>query len=178
MRIPFNTGLAFCAAISGLVCASGARAATTWGYSASSGGDCQLSIPTLDTKFRPKASGARNESTTTSYFVICPTQGFSNSLNVLTQVVAAFSFTPPAGVSGATINCTAVSGTIVGNDIRYSSKSTTIPGDGAISWTGEDFGNVMGNPIPGSLVFSVTCNLPPGSAIVSVESIFAYDLGQ
>jgi hypothetical protein len=178
MRIPSNSVLACFAAVSGLACIPDAGAATTWGYAASSGGDCQLSIPTLDTKFRPKGSGARNESSTTSYFVICPTQGFSNSLDALTQVVAAFSFTPPPGVPGATINCTAGSGTTVGNDIRYSSKSTTIPGNGAISWTGDDFGNVMGNPIPGSLVFSVTCNLPPGSAIVSVESIFAYDLGQ
>lgn len=178
MRIPFNAGLACFAVISGFAFMPDARATTTWGYSATSGADCQLSIPTLDTKFRPKGSGARNESTTASYFVICPTQGFSNTLDTLTQVVAAFSFTPPAGVSSATFNCTAVSGTIAGNNIRYSAKSTTIPGNGAISWTADDFGSVMGNPIPASLVFSVTCTLPPGGAIDSIESIFAYDLGQ
>ena len=69
-------------------------AAATWGYSASSGADCQLSIPTLDTKFRPKASGARNESTTASYFVICPARGFSSALDTVTQVVADFSYMP------------------------------------------------------------------------------------
>ena len=36
------------------------------------GSVCQLSIPTTNTGVRPKATGFRNESTTTGNFVICP----------------------------------------------------------------------------------------------------------
>ena len=36
------------------------------------GATCQLSIPTTNTGVRPKATGFRNESTTTGNFVICP----------------------------------------------------------------------------------------------------------
>ena len=130
-------------------------AAATWGYSASSGADCQLSIPTLDTKFRPKASGARNESTTASYFVICPARGFSSALDTVTQVVADFSYMPPPGVSGATISCSAVSGSASAANLRYSTKSTTFPGYAPLAWTGDDFGGLAGWPIPNSLVMSV-----------------------
>jgi len=179
MRIPTATGLACLMAGAGLLAPTpGAMAATTWGYSASSGADCQLSIPTLDTKFRPKASGARNESSKDTYFVICPAQGFSSSIDTVTQIAAAFSYTPPPGVSGAIISCTAVSGTASAFNLRYSTKTTFFPGGAPISWTGDDFGGLSGSPIPNSLVLSVTCTLPPGTAIDFVETISAYDIGQ
>ena len=179
MRTPIRAGLACLMASAGLLaCMPEARAATTWGYSASSGADCQLSIPTLDTKFRPKSSGARNESTTTSYFVICPARGFSSAIDTVTQVAAVFSYAPPAGVPGTTISCTTVSGTAAASTLRYSTKTTTFPGDGGISWTGSDFGGIDGSPIPFSLVMSMTCTLPPGAAIDAVETISAYDIGQ
>jgi hypothetical protein len=178
MRIPIAAGVScFLAGAGLLVCVPQARAVTTWGYSASSGADCQLSIPTLDTKFRPKASGARNESTKDTYFVICPAQGFSSAIDTVTQVVGDFSFTPPPGVSGATISCTAVSGSASAFNLRYSTKTATFPGYAPISWAGGDFGGLDGSPIPNSLVMSVTCTLPPGAAIDSVETISAYEIG-
>ena len=152
-------------------------AAATWGYSASSGADCQLSIPTLDTKFRPKASGARNESTTASYFVICPARGFSSALDTVTQVVADFSYMPPPGVSGATISCSAVSGSASAANLRYSTKSTTFPGYAPLAWTGDDFGGLAGSPIPNSLVMSVTCLMPPQTAVDAYNATYSYEIG-
>ena len=49
-------------------------AAKTFNLDLANGASCQLSIPTTDTGVRPKASGFRNESTTTSSFVICTFQ--------------------------------------------------------------------------------------------------------
>ena len=179
MRIPFAAVVGYFLASAGLLASTPvAQAATAWGYSASSGADCQLSIPTLDTKFRPKASGARNESTTASYFVICPARGFSSAIDTVTQVVGDFSFMPPPGVSGANISCTAVSGSASASNLRYSTKTATFPDYAPISWTGDDFGGLDGSPIPNSLVMSVTCTLPPGTAIDSVETISSYNIGQ
>lgn len=178
MRIPTAAAVGCFMACTGLLASSPeVRAATNWGHSASSGADCQLSIPTLDTKFRPKASGARNESTKDSYFVICPARGFSSGIDTVTQVVADLSYAPPPGTSSATISCTAVSGTASALNLRYSTKTATFPGYAPISWTGGDFGGLDGSPIPNSLVMSVTCTLPPGTAIDSVETISAYEVG-
>lgn len=71
MRIPLTACLSGIAIASGLV-APAATASTTQGISMWPGSVCQLSIPTTNTGVRPKATGFRNESTTTSNFVICP----------------------------------------------------------------------------------------------------------
>ena len=65
-----SSSLACCIAACGLAMIPAAKAAINGDVI---GGRIprQLSIPTTDTKFRPKATGARNESTTASSFVIC-----------------------------------------------------------------------------------------------------------
>ena len=136
---------------------------------------CQLSIPTTDTQVRPKATGFRNESKTKSAFVICgydlPTvDGFPLGLTL--EVVS---------IDGLarTVNCTAVTGVSGLYDIVYSSKSvSTDPfpnGYGVVSWSPSDFGGT--GEIPNGFVPSVTCTLPPQSAITMIFNAHNVDIG-
>lgn len=136
---------------------------------------CQLSIPTTDTQVRPKATGYRNESKTKSAFVICgydlPTiDGFPLAIHL--EVVS---------LDGAarTVNCTAVTGVSGLYTLVYSSKSvSTDPwpdGYGLVSWGPADFGGV--DSIPNGFVPSVTCTLPPQSAITMIFSFYNFEIG-
>jgi hypothetical protein len=178
MRIPLYTSVASIAIASGLV-ASAATATTIQGVSMWPGSICQLSIPTTNTGVRPKATGFRNESTTTSNFVICPISnavGVSND-NDIAGVLRLYS------MDGAThnVSCTAVSGWDK-TDLHYSTKTFSVssadPSYGyTAQWTATDFGGTDGDPIPGSIGFSVTCNLPPQVAIAHAAGVFNYEIG-
>lgn len=178
MRIPLYACLSSIAIASGLA-APAATASTTSGISMWPGSVCQLSIPTTNTGVRPKATGFRNESTTTSNFVICPIPNAvaSSNDNDTGAVLRLYS------MDGAThsISCTAVSGWDQA-DLRYSTKtfdvSSADPSYGyTVQWTAADFGGTNGEPIHGSVGFSVTCNLPPKTAIAHTAGIFAYEIG-
>ena len=178
MRIPLCTAIAAVAFASGLV-SPAATAATTQAISMWPGSVCQLSIPTTNTGVRPKATGFRNESATTSNFVICPIPnavGLSND-NDTAGILRLYS------MDGGThsVSCTAVSGWDQA-DLHYSTKafdvSSADPSYGyTAQWTAEDFGGTAGSPIPGSIGLSVTCNLPPQVAIAHAAGIFAYEIG-
>ena len=66
----FSTALAGLVVACGLVIAPAARAAT--GATTATGSACQQAVPGSNTKLGFKATGARNESTTTGSFVVCP----------------------------------------------------------------------------------------------------------
>ena len=131
------------------------------------------------TGVRPKATGFRNESATGSNFVICPVSNavaYSND-NDTAAVLRVYS------IDGAThsVSCTAVSGWDQA-DLHSSTKtfnvSSTDPSYGyTAQWTAADFGGTNGDPIPGSVGFSVTCNLPPKTAIAHASAIFDYQIG-
>ena len=132
---------------------------------------CTLSIPTTDTKFRPKATGARNESTTTSSFVIC-TLPHAKTAGAYKQIEIIFYSLD--GVSRI-LSCTAVPGVLDSPDdpIRYSTKTGNAFDTNAFHeyfmWSAADFGGTYGDPIPGGFNNSVTCNLPPQTAINIIE---------
>jgi len=151
---------------------AGAVEVPTWNVA--TGSTCQLSIPTIDTKFRPKATGARNESTTVGSFVICPspvpnkyvTGGFTH------VYVALYS------IDGAshTVSCTAVTGAYLTGSIPtsdYSTKSTTVSGPSyaLLDWTAADFGGAAGVPIS---LMSVTCLLSPQTAVSVIQTNYTY----
>ena len=127
---------------------------------------CQLSIPTTNTPVRPKATGYRNESTTTSAYVICgyinPTAG-----SVKTFILRTASMDGKAH----TFNCTGVVGNAgTGTPQLYSTKSITTTADGlaiSTSWAPVDF-DIVSNF--GATFPSVTCTLPPQVAIISTVS--------
>lgn len=124
---------------------------------------CSLSIPTTDTKVRPKAIGFRNEGTTNA-FIIC---GYPTPNGALTQFN--MNFTPIDGAAH-TINCTGVNGPPW--SVLYSSKSAESSGSQvSLVWTAEDFGGTAGSDLPNSGYMSVTCTLP---GQVSVDNVYVY----
>jgi hypothetical protein len=147
------------------------------------GAACQLSIPTTNTGVRPKATGFRNESTTTSNFVICP---------LVTPTVRSSNVNPLkdgyiilASLDGQahSVSCTAVAG--LGGNVAfpatYSTKTilvpaaTTEPVSG--NWTLADFGQSSGDSINASAWFSVTCNLPAQVQIQFLQGNYWVEIG-
>jgi hypothetical protein len=133
---------------------------------------CKLSVPTTDTKVRPRASGFRNEGTTNA-FVIC-TFHSDNTTGSLGN-----GFFTDAGVylytmdgSPHDVTCTGVASTqggdAWGEPIQYVAHTWTVGHSdyGDVSWwTAADFGGTAGDPMPSYDWFSITCNLPPNVAI-------------
>jgi hypothetical protein len=136
---------------------------------------CQLSIPTTDTKVRPKATGFRNEGTTNA-FVICtfdtPPGGYSTTNNFIYVGIVLKS------MDGANhqVTCTGVNSVtdaemvgvtepqFVSKTVTVTDESETGPIGVMVQWGPEDFGSV--DTIPDSSgLFSVTCILPPQVSI-------------
>jgi hypothetical protein len=144
-----------------------------WGYG-NPADACQLSIPTTDTQVRPKASGYRNESTSKSAFVIC---GYNTpSVDSASKQILIY-FTSMDGVS-RNISCTAVSGMAGAEPMVYSTKSissTAAETYTALLWTPADFGGTT--DIPYGEAVSVTCTLPPQTAITQIINAFDYEIG-
>ena len=144
-----------------------------WGYG-NPADACQLSIPTTDTQVRPKASGYRNESTTRSAFVIC---GYGTPSYDSATKQALIYFTSMDGLS-RNISCTAVSGMAGAEAMVYSTKSissTAADTYSALLWTPSDFGGTT--DIPYGEGVSVTCTLPPQTAITQIINAFDYEIG-
>jgi len=180
-NFPLSAGTACFVVALGLANASAVRAATTVGSTIATGSACQLSIPTTDTKFRPKATGARNESTTTSNFVICPIPSpVLNSGTDSFKLAAVYIYS----IDGAShdVTCTAVTGYNGSTNLKYSSKTLTVSSVyGAMGapflWSGADFGGANNIPIVGSATFSVTCLLPPQTAVNLFSGSYDYNIG-
>ena len=138
-----------------------------------SGSICKPAGAAASTGFVSKATGGRNESTSAGVFVICPfvitptpTEGGAiSSINV-----ALYS------VDGAAhdVTCTAVIGSMNRPIVpTYSSKTTEVPGDaagGVATWTAADFGGTAGAGIIGSAWTTVTCLLPPQTAVELISA--------
>jgi len=135
---------------------------------------CQLSVPTTDTKVRPRANGYRNEGTG-NQFVICGMGGYENSTVLSTTLLA-------TSVDGQphSMNCTGVTGLVGLTGPFYASKTVDVPasGIGAQSWAAADFGGTEGEVIEGGLNLSVTCTLPPNVALQGFESQGLIDVGE
>jgi hypothetical protein len=149
---------------------------------------CTLSIPTTDTKVRPKATGFRNEGTTTA-FVIC---AFDSALGQTGVWPFEMPYDPTlvgllfSSIDGAShsFTCTGVNsfqGGSIAAPMQYVAKTVTIdpatdPGPLIeVDWKKDDFGGT--NAIPASGNFSVTCLLPPGAAILFGAVVGADDVG-
>lgn len=172
MRIAFSSILSCAVAIGMFASTPVARADGI----AVPGGACQLSVPTTSTGVRPKATGFRNESTTTSNFVICPVTAPVVGNNLFTDILAVvYSLDGKPRV----VTCTAVVGVYddPGFLPMYSSKSESVdssdtPFGQQYHWTAVDFGGTAGQPITGSVLTSVTCNLPPQTAISFIQTLY------
>ena len=165
--------LAGCMLATGLPTSHETRAATITSLQHAPGSVCQLSIPTTDTGVRPKATGFRNESTTTGNFVICPlVSPMATNSDAFTFV--GFSLLSLDGQSHD-VACTAVANAI---SPTYSSKTIVVgPSGGSYQWSASDFGGTFGNPIVGSQEMSITCLLPPQTTIKSLGGYYNREIG-
>ena len=170
----FSATLAGLVAACGLILAPAAKASIgATGATTGTGATCQPVAPGSNPKLVFKATGVRNESTTTASFVICPlpsTVTFGS--NVFTDV-----WLQVYSIDGASheVTCTAVTGFLF-NFMQYSSKTVTVAGSNQATpeWTAADFGGSAGGLIPDSGSFSVTCALPPQTLILSINGWFEY----
>ena len=167
--------LVSCAFCYALTVSPHATAATSQAWTVNGGSTCQLSIPTTNTGVRPKATGFRNESMTVSNFVICP---IPTSIVTVVDAFTALHITLQSiDPYRHDVTCTAAVGWYdVG--YRYSSKTVNVgPSPLIYEWRAIDFGGTSGDPIPASMISSITCLLPPQVLIQSTDGGFEYDIG-
>ena len=173
MSSTVGVSLLACALVAGSLSmpAHAATQAKTYEFPAADA--CQLSVPTTDTKVRPRANGYRNEGTG-NQFVICGMGGYENDTVVSTTLLA-------TSVDGQphSMTCTGVTGLVGFSGPYYSAKTVTVPatGVGSQSWAAADFGGTPGVPIAGGMNLSVTCTLPPNVALQGFESVGIIDVG-
>ncbi len=169
----FGWSLVVCA-IAGSGAIPAANAATSEkNLIANPAGVCQLSIPTIDSRVRPKATAYNNEGTTT-VFVIC---GLTNPASM--DGGASIVFLGAKSLDGATHNltCTAVNGIAALDAQLYVSKTMTVPAAGILTiiWEPSDFGG--STTIPNSRSMSMTCTLPPNVGINAVGQNYLFEIG-
>ena len=136
------------------------------------GASCQLSIPTTDTKVRPRATGMRNEGTTNA-FVICGIPTPNGSLTYFEMVVQTID-----GVNHA-VSCTGVNGQGNINPVYVAKNANTGTNPnsyGFMSWNASDFGGTAGQNFPLGY-FSATCNLPTQASISYFYVDYNEDVG-
>ena len=166
LRLP--TSLACVVTICGLATNPAAKAASI----TVPGASCQLSIPTTNTGVRPKATGFRNESTTTGNFVICPMAGDAGGTNYDTYSYGQIFIKSLDGIEHD-VSCTAVVGDGNWTQLKYSTMTIVAPANtsqaGTVAWGSANFGQAPNQAILGSTWFTFTCNLPPQTVILSVR---------
>jgi len=158
--------------VAGVLATSPAQATTVTRVMEDQGGPaCQLSVPTTSTQVRPRASGMRNEGTT-SAFVICQFTATSTPFNQASIVLAS--------IDGAdhNLSCTGMSGyatqTAYYSTFNIFVRASDTAGT-SIGWNSGYFDPSL-STLP-SRGFSVTCNLPPGMAIISTFAYYDEDVG-
>ncbi len=139
---------------------------------APAGSACRLSIPTVDTAVRPRATGFRNEGTT-SVFAICGTQDPVQGA-VTDATITFYSLDN----SLHTFSCTGVNGWPDADHYAYSTKSVTAASSVSgtpLVFDPADFGGSGTMPDDGYV--SITCTLPPNVSVGSVSMHYSKDIG-
>jgi hypothetical protein len=128
---------------------------------------CQLSLPTIDTSVRPRATGYRNEGATNA-FVICGATYIFSSATVTSAQVQLTAFDG----GNHDVSCTAVNRGSGGGSEIYSTKVISLTGGGgSASWTGTDLNSFV------NFAVSVTCNLPTGVAVTGLRLVVPDEVG-
>lgn len=180
MRTLSLAATSFVVLAAGMGMGQSVHAATQNRLMAALGSDaCKLSVPTTDTKVRPRATGFRNEGTT-NQFVICTLHtdnGLGGTFGTTPLIDAGLAATSLDGVD-RDVTCTGVNSFTLLGDQQYVAKTqNTSQYDGITQfwWTQEDFGSTAGIPTTG--VFSITCVLPPNVSLDLVLSNMNEDVG-
>lgn len=136
------------------------------------GAACQLSVPTIDTAVRPRATGFRNEGTT-SAFTICGIQDPVGGM----VTDAAITFYSLDNVAH-TFSCTAVNGWPDSGHYAYSTKTVTPNSSSSrtsLHFYPEDFSGTTVMPNEGYI--SVTCSLPANVSVGYMYMYYSEDVG-
>lgn len=131
---------------------------------------CQLSLPTVDTQVSPRATGFRNDGTS-SVFVICGTS-LPTDDGLLTSAALWLYSTSTEDVA---VNCTFVSGS--GSTYLYKPKILDLPAHGGLDRIYVLGGDYGGTAVTYGFNVTVTCLLPPNVAILRTEGTYELNVG-
>lgn len=190
-RVP--PAFAILAVVAGFALSSPAAAVTQNRFQLYTGASiCTLSVPTTDTKVRPRATGFNNEGTTNA-FVICtfgPTPGSVGVSSTIGYKAVLLGFKSLDGAEHS-VNCTAMNSYADGIAAGfaapvYVAKTITVNNTGAYgtfgsiaTWSPLDFtGSGTDTLIPAADgAFSITCVLPPQVSIKYASVLSIEDVG-
>ena len=160
--------LAAVAAVAGLLAGSAPATTISRDQWDQAGAACQSTTPSAASQVRQQAAGMRVEGAA-SEFVICQ---YASTSGTFSLAVIDFS-----SIDGADhiLKCTAMRGT-PSHVPAYSTKSVSTKDNfyPEIFWTPVDFGETSDF---GNSLFSVTCLLPPGVALVNTGARYTEDVG-
>jgi hypothetical protein len=143
-----------------------AGAATESRYQNAQGGvACKPSDMVSNSYMKAKATGLRNEGTT-STFVICGFESSNSRSDFGTIQSITMGLYGLNGVSSS-VSCTAVNGFANASPV-YSTKAVVTNANGTgvqLKFDASDFGGTAGDPLPDSDFWSITCSLPGKSSI-------------
>jgi hypothetical protein len=134
---------------------------------------CQLSLPTIDTKVSPRATGFRNDGTSGT-FVIC---GASRPTDDGFLIIGTLSFKSFDSVAHS-FDCTAVTGQPDSlGQIVYKTKTVALAANaaGSVGFSPPDYGG--GTSLPDGFSLSITCALPPHVSITTLATSYQHDIG-
>jgi hypothetical protein len=133
---------------------------------------CQLSVPTIDTAVRAKATGFRNEGKASAY-AICglqdPVKGAVSDVGIAFYALDGKSHT---------FDCTAVNGWPDAGSYLYATKSITASSPtfrSSLHFVPADFGGTTYMPNEGFI--TVTCSLPPQVSVGYLYMSYDEDIG-
>lgn len=150
-----------------------ASAATATRYLFDQGGPaCQLSVPTISSKVRPRANGMRNEGTSNEYVICQLTRNGGGFFSFASISASTFD-----GIDHS-IQCTAMNGDVA-SGTYYSTKTFSTGTNpnwyGRAQWNPPDFNQAGASFINATV--SITCILPPGASIILVSASYDEDVG-
>jgi hypothetical protein len=134
---------------------------------------CQLSLPTIDTKVSPRATGFRNEGTAAT-FVICGASLPTDDSFLILGTLFFKSFDTVAH----SFDCTAVTGQPDSfGQITYKTKTVNLAANaaGSLGFSAPDYGG--GSALPNGFALSITCALPPHVSITTLTTSYQQDIG-
>lgn len=162
------------ATVAGLTCMDAQAVEIGRRFSSNATGLCQGALPAFETAIRKRPLAVQNEGASTAFVTCSFTSQGSQIAGGLNPATAAIFFTSQTG-DDVTINCTGVSGR-QNSPNEYIPKSVVVGGaTGAIEWLAADFSGAPAR-FPSGL-FSVSCSLPPGAAILDTRVVFFEEIG-
>lgn len=138
---------------------SGDARAITRTFDGNAAADCQTALPVYDGNVRKRPLAVQNEGSDNA-FVTCSFTTQATDLSFVTL------FLTNNNTTDTPVTCTGVSGYSAGpTQYLPQTKTVAASGLGSMLWS------------PDSILFNVSCNLPPGVGIGTFRVVFQEDVG-